>query len=841
MSTAQSRRTTSSARANVLNNLDHPSNLSPTPRTQEHVPSPIREGHVLKDTSAKTCFVDHSSYQAGIVDEKRSSVLDDLGRAIPEISLEFFLDNTLPPPRDGLKPSEIVDTLKRDGCITDRYWKLFETEPRCMQGTRDQSVLDHLADLLSMIVRKADERSHNHTQTLVLRTDLNSTPSSETDIVNRPGGCMFLNVAEGSKASWYGSGLTMGVKDGERMGFRDDVIGKQKFNMQHLMSLDPCRRSTFGITIEKFNMRLWSCSRAVVLVNRCFNFRMDLETLVHIFLSFAFASKTELGRDPTISVTTENNIRLYHFTIKNENLIRVFKVKKDGTLAVPKDVWINDDCKSEHEVRSRILADIQKKFGEYVRKGGAKYLLIPIAYDFVKVDDRADHTTKVLMRGAVPSLSQTFDFIIMKPVFKDARCSTEFSQASHRIAYQVMRGPRELIHHRDHYRTVFREIGLPLHQVKKLSDVFSVLEDVSGVLEYIHGCGWVHRNISDGNVCLYDNGRGLLGDSEYAKKVDTDAEREVRTGTGAFMAIEVESQEYKFTSEKEEGTREVRQYESRIDTVMERYEFSDIEEGLGSDSDLTEDLENASGPDMDEDSSDVDESLNKAEDSMDELHEDLDGAERQPRDANEGQGANTTEDLCGQHNDKEVDFLKKSMNTTEVLINSDKRYTPPVFFIRLVYNCLHDMESIWWTAIWIPFLHEDSSEKSRRSEADRLGQVETANMLFPQQLYSTKRHDFFTSGFAFDRRTWCLPQSFKDVVEHLGSLRGMLRIRNTQAEATLPKIDKKAFKRVHGVFAQTLRATRDEAYNIEIERIVKSSEAPALAKSVRLWGFTFIN
>ena len=39
-------------------------------------------------------------------------------------------------------------------------------------------------------------------------------------------------------------------------------------------------------------------------------------------------------------------------------------------------------------------------------------------------------------------------------------------------------------------------------------------------LYFIHEAGWVHRDISNGNMYEYE-GRGLLADFEYAKKMGT--------------------------------------------------------------------------------------------------------------------------------------------------------------------------------------------------------------------------------------------------------------------------------------------------------------------------------
>ena len=42
--------------------------------------------------------------------------------------------------------------------------------------------------------------------------------------------------------------------------------------MQHVLRDDPCRRATFGMTIENSTARLWFCCRSSVIVSEAFNF-----------------------------------------------------------------------------------------------------------------------------------------------------------------------------------------------------------------------------------------------------------------------------------------------------------------------------------------------------------------------------------------------------------------------------------------------------------------------------------------------------------------------------------------------------------------------------------------
>jgi serine/threonine protein kinase len=48
------------------------------------------------------------------------------------------------------------------------------------------------------------------------------------------------------------------------------------------------------------------------------------------------------------------------------------------------------------------------------------------------------------------------------------------------------------------------------------------------VFRLFHGSGWVHRDISAANVYLHE-GRGVLGDLEFAKNTVDQSQHELRT------------------------------------------------------------------------------------------------------------------------------------------------------------------------------------------------------------------------------------------------------------------------------------------------------------------------
>jgi len=71
------------------------------------------------------------------------------------------------------------------------------------------------------------------------------------------------------------------------------------------------------------------------------------------------------------------------------------------------------------------------------------------------------------------------------------------------------------------------------------------MNDVLKALAFLTKKGYVHRDISPGNIIIY-GGRAKLNDLEFAKEYGTGTSNYVRTGTYNFMAVEVQSSKYMF-------------------------------------------------------------------------------------------------------------------------------------------------------------------------------------------------------------------------------------------------------------------------------------------------------
>ncbi|KAF9440094.1 hypothetical protein P691DRAFT_169037 [Macrolepiota fuliginosa MF-IS2] len=93
------------------------------------------------------------------------------------------------------------------------------------------------------------------------------------------------------------------------------------------------------------------------------------------------------------------------------------------------------------------------------------------------------------------------------------------------------------------YIVVYSEICTALHDAVNLKTSFKALEGALIALVIMYIAGWLHRDVSTGNILIFVNGEtvtGKLSDLEYAKEFgSTAAHSDPKTGTPYFMALEL--------------------------------------------------------------------------------------------------------------------------------------------------------------------------------------------------------------------------------------------------------------------------------------------------------------
>ncbi|KAJ4489481.1 hypothetical protein C8J55DRAFT_603779 [Lentinula edodes] len=298
--------------------------------------------------------------------------------------------------------------------------------------------------------------------------------------------------------------------------------------MRHIMGADPTRRFMFGLTIDKFNIRLWFFSRSHVFVTEAMNLHTDAKNLIYFALSLSRACREELGYDPTVTRVQGKNRTgpRYLFTIDSKQYItteaitvrkakfllgsatRVFKVQQflndegdlDSEVKIPP---------TELETRSAIEANVQKVnvVPNLDRSAFDRY--------FVKIEACEKVQT-------LPSDVKHFTIATQSPA----------------TAVHLARLYRRTYAPKVHCRQLSEYAGEPLHQITNWVIVLKAFESLIFALSYMHSAGFVHRDISACECRIQPEVQPRSWTSD------------VKRGTQFFMPVEVVEGKYLFRPKK---------------------------------------------------------------------------------------------------------------------------------------------------------------------------------------------------------------------------------------------------------------------------------------------------
>ncbi|KAF9236556.1 hypothetical protein BU15DRAFT_49861 [Melanogaster broomeanus] len=546
---------------------------SPTPDSSGVIAAP--------DTLPRPRQTSAPLYRTGDLTYGREAVLRDL-QSVFIVDLSYFKAAVLPPFPDKADIKLIRSSLTSSKTLTPAgRWAAFDVDPKSAPRNED-AVFRGLGSVFEDIV-KVVQTSVGH-PTLQLELNPSVAPQSERSNSSRPDGYLRLvkkksvsSTPDLRKDSWDDIAVSFEFKKGATTDARVDNDKKIIWSLHHVMRSDPCRRATFGITIENTQTRLWFTCRSMTLVSRPFDFTKDIENVIHVFCCLAFAPDHELGWDPTIERVLVKDVKdgedeiQYQITIgdnvyqtlatisdfgaeamrgRGTRVFKAYELSHPDKHIVIKDAWRDSDRKREDQILSDILHDIWEQDGDEAVVAARKYFLTVLNAEDVKIHGCTDDTEQLLRGAALP------DTMLLYNISPD-RVPSQLSHTSSignlpQFPFRrVIAAPGSgKIHHKQHFRLVFDELGEPIFKLNNLRDVSQTLDRAVKGLRYLHKAGWVHRDISSANVLRYGD-RGLIMDLEYAKKMDSsDLSHDVRTGTLDFMACEVEAQKYLFISQR---------------------------------------------------------------------------------------------------------------------------------------------------------------------------------------------------------------------------------------------------------------------------------------------------
>ncbi|KAJ8469357.1 hypothetical protein ONZ45_g16918 [Pleurotus djamor] len=378
-----------------------------------------------------------------------------------------------------------------------------------------------------------------------------------------------------------------------------------------IMNDDPRRMFTYGITIIADAVTSWYFSRSHSAVSESFsivevrstskclnscltNDHKEPRKFVKLLISFFFSNEEELGYDPNVERDAEGR---YIFTLPQESgpprrfltktsiseyrsntitgrMTRVWLVTEHWddphltAVYVLKDVWLSISDRTEKQIQMALFAGIDEFFQSDPRnhplcKDEALKMATPSFEDVIEqrfnykdyfmtiVTDHRGRTSKAV---ADPAWRKTglfsTDLPTHVPTSRQSRAIERAptgetprpleGQALAPTAYRSFAKRRQ-------YRVVFKEFCTDVGSLNTLGEVADVLEQTLFALRLMLCAGWVHRDISCGNILALKNSDGTwqakLSDLEYAKKYPphegSSASHDPKTGTAYFMPVEV--------------------------------------------------------------------------------------------------------------------------------------------------------------------------------------------------------------------------------------------------------------------------------------------------------------
>ncbi|KAJ3517940.1 hypothetical protein NLJ89_g193 [Agrocybe chaxingu] len=364
---------------------------------------------------------------------------------------------------------------------------------------------------------------------------------------------------------------------------------------------DPRRMFMFATTIECDQLRLWYFSRSHSAVSEPLNWKNKPRLFAAALLSFIFAKPAELGYDDSIKrhlATTSEEQAFYIYRVGKGGKARYFKtvnslfenqslnitgrttrvweveevasfddlVRKPGTpRRVLKDVWLDSSTKTEKQIQEALFQDVDNFIQKYGEPGSPEQIafnsLNPDIQEtlhrlfedrnyrrhFLSIDcDIVGHTSKTRHPHATPC-PEIFDEpgVAIQPadIWASRFDTRDTLSPAERDTTGTPKVPRQ--HPRQHttrrqYRVVFKEVAPSMQTLPKLGDAMRALKGGLFGLIIMFLAGWVHRDVSAGNILLDapdgQVSRGIIADLEYSKKFN-----DAQTGTPLFIAYEIES------------------------------------------------------------------------------------------------------------------------------------------------------------------------------------------------------------------------------------------------------------------------------------------------------------
>ncbi|EAU89792.2 other/FunK1 protein kinase [Coprinopsis cinerea okayama7 len=371
--------------------------------------------------------------------------------------------------------------------------------------------------------------------------------------------------------------------------------------INHTMNDDPRRLWVYGMTIEDDQVTIWYFSRSHSMMSMSFSFLDRADLLVEMLVSFFCATDEQLGIDPNVKLVAKdkyvyrfpsdatNPEPAYYYTVdsiveyrpqrlrcRGTRLWKVTQVKSfdnydrisDKDLVL-KEVFLNNDAPSEMDIQQKLFEDVKKFRGDKgwrqreilsAFSAESKRTLGTALKDFKKyfscaIRQHSGHPgLEVSPKArAVPNIFPVYTPPPEQPLGTTVRhmSGTQSALEQARMKKSTRNKPSEIkadpdsLTPRRPCRVLFENVCTPLHDIPTLGEAIDILKQCVIALQIMFCAGWVHRDISAGNILALRGKRGKwqvkLSDLEYAKRFPSNApaSSQPKTGTPYFMPLEI--------------------------------------------------------------------------------------------------------------------------------------------------------------------------------------------------------------------------------------------------------------------------------------------------------------
>ncbi|KAJ6511323.1 hypothetical protein C8R47DRAFT_730606 [Mycena vitilis] len=454
----------------------------------------------------------------------RHSNPDVLLSGVPEVPLDTFFTSLLPSISSDACAAVKAQLVNRNHLLNDT-WSSLHTENTSRKAPLNgvRCILDAVVGVASDVL---DDVLGPRRNELFVRPDdpklSDYLPHAELKLVDHD---------EKDGPAWFSTVIPWRVDADayDPTSNHDTII----WNCHDILREDPRRRFTFGVTMDADEMRIWFFSRTHNVVSTPFDATGEPDILIRLFIAIAFATPEQLGYDTTMShVIGESGSVQFKLALNGTTYItkrllsdnrsdsicgrgtRVWEAYReddpDRISVAIKDLWTSLNVVPEGTQLLDLHTQLRALSDPETSRPPGDYFLTVVSHGFVQTTDGVDdHTVDVMLRGH----------------------SFQVASADHSA--------------RKHYRIVFKEVGVPLDRLRSMSEIFQALADATRALALLHRLGFAHRDVSAGNILLYD-GMGKLTDLEYVESLEKLASNPSLPciGTPEYASYEVTTDRY---------------------------------------------------------------------------------------------------------------------------------------------------------------------------------------------------------------------------------------------------------------------------------------------------------